>query len=105
MFISKQRRQVVTFFAIYLERGERVTDLVTRKLRLGADRTRQALNPSDVRCPRSCYYGSRVAVPTPRPTAPAPAVWVNQNFCAPGPRYILKLGPSGTDMVPVQSGA
>src|SRR6187401_1051621 len=76
----------------------------------GADRTRQTLQsvtsqiPSQQ--PRSFYRpGSRVAVPTPNPVAPAPTIWVNQSLCAPGPTYILKLGPLGTDRVPVQSGA
>ena len=40
-------------------------------------------------------------VPTPNP----PAVWVKEIFCAPGATNILKLGPLGTDIVPVQSGA
>ena len=30
---------------------------------------------------------------------------MNQSFCAPGSTYMLKLGPSGIEIVPVQSGA
>ena len=55
---------------------------------------------------RSFYRpGSRVAVPTPVPVAPAPTIWLVQIFCAPGPTYMLKLGPSVIEMVPVQSAA
>jgi hypothetical protein len=57
--------------------------------------------------PKRSYYGTRIAVPTPSPVpAPAPPpIWVIQSCCAPGPTYMLKLGPSGTEIVPVQSGA
>ena len=53
------------------------------------------------------YRRSRVAVPTPSPVpSPGPPpVWVIQSCCAPGPTYMLKLGPSVTDSVPVQSAA
>ena len=54
---------------------------------------------------RSFYYGSRVAVPTLVRCCQDSAVWVVQTFCAPGPTYILKLGPPAIDSVPVQSGA
>jgi hypothetical protein len=53
------------------------------------------ISRSDARCRRSFYRpGSRVAVPTPVPVAPAPRIWLVQIFCAPGPTYMLKLGPS-----------
>ena len=49
----------------------------------------------------SFCYGSRVAVPVPNP----PVVWVNQYFCPPAPTNRLRVGPLGTDKVPVQSAA
>ena len=78
--------------------------LVCKKV--GADRTHQPLTRSDARCRRSFYYGTRVAVPTlnPRRASTSGNLRV-QICCAPGPTYMLKLGPSVMDIVPVQSGA
>jgi hypothetical protein len=65
--------------------------------------TRGRVSPQQ---PRSFYRpGSRVAVPTPNPVAPAPTIWLVQIFCAPGPTYMLKLGPLVIEIVPVQSAA
>ena len=55
---------------------------------------------------RSFYYGTRIAVPTLTPM-PAGLGEVSrvQTCCAPGPTYILKVGPLVIDSVPVQSAA
>jgi len=89
----------------------RIADLIlpSSKITMGLARIERAkpLTRSDARCPRSFCYGTRVAVPTPNPTPlPAPPpIWVVQSCCAPGPTYMLKLGPSVIEIVPVQSGA
>ncbi len=59
----------------------------------------------------ACYPGfyrdSRVAVPrpTPVPSPGPPPVFMIEICCAPGPTYMLKVGPSVIEIVPVQFGA
>jgi hypothetical protein len=50
----------------------------------------------DVVTAGSFYCGSRVAVPTPSPVKSSgpTLIWVIQSCFAPGPMYMLKLGPS-----------
>jgi hypothetical protein len=59
------------------------------------------------KCERAPYYGSRVAVPRPSPVpSPGPPpVFIIESCWAPGPMYMLKVGPSLIEIVPVQFAA